>query len=130
VAWRVEIVDDEAHRGFEYVRFYWPTKKIAWDLNTGSKDNGTKVITYSDLIYPWQIWNLISVNVENTFAPSQLSSETLSSGLLPSYDGEATSGLQPSTCAHHTESEREGFGTIVTEVTTITTHKRYRVEDA
>ena len=29
-----------------------------------------------------------------------------------------------------TESERDDFGTIVTEVTTITTRKRYRVEDS
>ena len=46
----------------------------------------------------------------------------------PLYDGD-TSG-QPSIRAQVTESKRDDFGTIVTEVTTVTTRKRYRVEDA
>ncbi|KAF9648157.1 hypothetical protein BDM02DRAFT_2342502 [Thelephora ganbajun] len=40
VAWRVEIVNDDRHRGFEYVRFYWGTEAIAWDLGGGNKENG------------------------------------------------------------------------------------------
>jgi len=49
----------------------------------------------------------------------------------PLYGGD-TAG-QPYACTQHTrESERDDLGTIVTEVTTttVTTRKRYRVEDA
>ena len=64
----------------------------------------------------------------STLPPS--SSETFGSGSLPSYDGLATG--QSSTHAQHAESERDDFGTVVTEVNTtvITTRKKYRVEDA
>ena len=79
--------------------------------------------------YTWWIWKLIPVKVEDDApTPPQPSSD----GPLPSYD-EGTTG-QSSTCAQHAESERDDFGTIVTEVTTtstvVTTRKRYRVEDA
>ena len=67
-------------------------------------------------------------NAEGAFTPSQPSSETLGSGSLPSYDGDTTG--QSSTHTQHAESERDDFGTIVTEITTITTRRRYRVEDA
>ena len=62
--------------------------------------------------------------------PSHQSSETLGSGLPPSYSGDAPG--QSSTQTQHAESESDDFGTIVTEVTTtvVTTRKRYRVEDA
>jgi len=52
-AWRVEVVDDDVHRGFEYVRsehnvirrtdsltlhvrFYWGTTKITWNIPNGT----------------------------------------------------------------------------------------------
>ncbi|KAF9648155.1 hypothetical protein BDM02DRAFT_2340785 [Thelephora ganbajun] len=35
VAWRVEIVNDGLHRGFEYVRIYWGTTKRLWDVPWG-----------------------------------------------------------------------------------------------
>ena len=76
---------------------------------------------------PWWIWKLISVKAST---PSPPSSETPGSGPLPSYDGDTIG--QPSTnYTQHAESERDEFGTIVTEVTTtvITTRKKYRVED-
>ena len=74
------------------------------------------------------------MEVEGLFTRSQPSSETLGSDPLPSYDGNATG----ESFAHpqHTEFERDEFGTIVNEVTvvtttsTVTTRKRYRVEDA
>jgi len=77
----------------------------------------------------WRIWKLLPVKVEGVPAPSQVLSETLGSGSLPSYDGDAT--RQSSTRAQHVNSERDEFGTIVNEVTVTTTtvHKRYRVED-
>jgi len=73
--------------------------------------------------WPNRIWILIPVKVEGG------SSENLSSSSLPAYDGEATG--QSSARAQHAEYERDDFGTVVTEVTTstITTRKRYRVQD-
>ena len=75
------------------------------------------------------IWRLIPIKAEGVSTPLQQSSETLDSGLPPSYSGD-TPG-QSSTESQHAESERDYFGTIVTEVTTtvVTTRKRYRVED-
>jgi len=67
------------------------------------------------------------VKVEGVFAPLQSSSETLGSDSPPLYDVDTTG--QSSTRAQHAESERDGFGTIVTEVTVVTTRKRYRVEN-
>ena len=68
------------------------------------------------------------MKVEGTSTPSQILSETLGSDALPSYDGD-TAGQRPAQ-AQHTAYEYDGFGTVVTEVTTITTRKRYRLEDA
>ena len=86
--------------------------------------------------YAWWVWRLTPVKVERVSVPSQTSSETLGSGLPPSYHGDATG--QSSTHTQHTESEHDEFGTIVSEVTvvttnstsTVTTRKKYRVEDA
>ena len=81
--------------------------------------------------HTWQIWRLVPVKVEGAFTPLRLSSETLESGSLPSYEGDAG---QSSTRAQHMELGRDELGTVVNEVTvvtsTVTTHKRYRVEDA
>ena len=70
------------------------------------------------------------MEVEGAPTPSRSSSETPGSGSPPSYGGDTT-GQSP-TSTQHAESERDEFGTIVTEVTTtvITTRKKYRVEDA
>jgi hypothetical protein len=78
------------------------------------------------LIGRW-VWRLLPVNVEGTVTPSQPLSKTTGSDSLPSYDGGTTG--QSSAHTQRTESERDDFGTIVTEVTTVTTRKRYRVED-
>ena len=60
VAWRVEVVDTDKHRGFGYVRsglysmqwsgpltlhhrFCWGSSNWAWSLAGASKDNGAKV---------------------------------------------------------------------------------------
>ena len=77
---------------------------------------------------PRRIWKLIPVKIESTFIPSPPFSENLGSGPLPSYDGDGT--RQPSARARHAEFEQDEFGTIVNEVTVVTTRKRYRVEDA
>ncbi|KAF9649750.1 hypothetical protein BDM02DRAFT_3113175, partial [Thelephora ganbajun] len=134
VAWRVEVVDDAKHRGFEYVRLCWGSTDWAWSLsNDGSKDDGTKVWPWIDSErLPRRVWKLIPVKVEGVFTSSQSSSGTLGSGPLPPYDGDATG--QSSTRTQHVEPEHDEFGTIVKEVTvvtsTVTTHKKYRVEDA
>ena len=68
---------------------------------------------------PYQMWRLIPV------------SEMPGSGSPPSYDGNAAG--QSSTRTQHFESEQDEFGTIVNEVTvvttnsTVTTRKKYRV---
>ena len=81
---------------------------------------------------PWRIRKLLPVKVEGAFAPSQPLSEALGLVSLPSYDGDATG--QPSTHTQHVESKDDEFGTIVDEVTavtsTVTTRKRYRIKDA
>ena len=74
---------------------------------------------------------LIPVEVEGTSAPSSQSlSETLGSDIPPLYNAAG----EPPIRTQHAELERDEFGTIVNEVTvlttTVTTHKRYRVEDA
>ena len=77
----------------------------------------------------WQTWRLVPVEVEGMPTSLRPSSETLESGSLPPY-GDAG---QSSARAQHMELERGELGTIVNEVTvvttTATTHKRYRVED-
>ena len=51
------------------------------------------------------------------------SSETFGSG-LPPYDGD-----EPGQSTHaHEGFERDDFGTVVTEVTVVTTRKKYRVD--
>lgn len=72
-----------------------------------------------------QTWILIPLNVEGVSTPLP-SSGTLGSGPLPPYEtGQSSAGTQ-----HNAELTRDDFGTIVTEVTTITTSRRYRVPDA
>ena len=71
------------------------------------------------------------MKVEGASVPLYPSFETLDSGSLPSYERDPG---QSSTHAQHAETEHNEFGTIVNEVTvlttTVTTRKRYRVEDA
>jgi hypothetical protein len=60
------------------------------------------------------MWKLIPVKVE-----PRPSAETAGQEFPPSYEGDA--GGQSSTHTQHAESEHDDFGTIVTEVTTVTT---------
>ena len=68
---------------------------------------------------PRRIWKLIPVRVE---APRLGPSPE-----LPLYDEDT---LRPPAHAQNREFERDEFGTVVTEVTIVTTRKRYRVEGA
>ena len=78
---------------------------------------------------PCRIWELVPVNVDN-FAPqpSSTSVHPRDSGSAPPY--EANMGNRCCTCSHlTTEADDDGFGTTVIEVTTVTTRKKYRVDD-
>jgi hypothetical protein len=74
---------------------------------------------------PLLMWKLIPVKVEPR-PPAEIAGQQFP----PLYEGDA--GVQPPTHTQHAEFERDDFGTIVTEVTTVTTstRRRYRVEDA
>lgn len=63
------------------------------------------------------MWELIPVEIKE-------------GGFPPSYERDEAG--QPSARMEREDSERDDFGTIVTEVTTVTTttRRRYRVEDA
>ena len=82
----------------------------------------------NDSPLPRRIWKLIPVKAESASTPSQSYPETLDSGFPPSYSGDPTG--QSSIHAKVSDSEHDDFGTIVTEVTTVTTatRRRYRVE--
>jgi len=98
IAWRIEVVDDDEHRGFEYIRVYWGTTKRAWDL---AYTTGTRVSMWMDSRpVSWRIWKLISVKAEGTLAPSKSSTETQGSGSLPPYD-ENAAGQTPTRAQHY-----------------------------
>ena len=61
------------------------------------------------------MWRLIPVEMTDQVVP-------------PSYDGDAVG--KSCTCLHRVESESDDVGTLVTEVTTVTTRRRYRAEGA
>ena len=73
------------------------------------------------------------MKVESAFAPPLSLSGNPSLSSLPSYDGAMTG--QSTTRAQHVETEDGELGTVVNEVTvvttnsTVTTRKRYRVAD-
>ena len=77
------------------------------------------------------MWKLTPVTVVGASMPPCSSFETLEPGPLPSYEKDSGGS---SIRTQHAESERDKFGTIVSEVTvlttTVTTTKRYRLEDA
>ena len=90
----------------------------------------TQVHLWTDAtLYPWFIWNLIAVKVEDTPTPSRPAPEAPGPSSPPQYNENGTE--QSSAHSQHAESERDDFGTIVTEVTTtlVTTRKKYRVDD-
>ena len=79
---------------------------------------------------PCRIWELIPVKVDD-FAPRPSSSSVpmRDRSSVPPY--EANPGNNCCTCSHvTTEPDNDGFGVTVTEVTTVTTRKKYRVEDS
>jgi len=77
------------------------------------------------------MWKLIPVTVAGASMPSSFSFKMSEPEPAPSY---GTDAGQSSTRTQHTEFERDKLGTMVNEVTvvttTVTTSKRYRLEEA
>ena len=69
----------------------------------------------------WGMWKLIPTEVDGGATPPD---EEPGLGPAPPYNENERRG--PTTQA---EYERDDFGTVVTEVTIVTTRKKYRVED-
>ena len=118
--------------------FFCENTEWAWVVGGWSKDNGanvrsslvpsavTEAAYFNSQMHLWTqqadrepdpvfMWKLIPV-------------ETMDQGFPPSYEGDGFG--QSSTSAQHAESESDDFGTVVTEVTTVTTRRNYRVESA
>jgi len=121
VAWKVEIVHEPKHLGFEYVRLCWENTVWSWAVSWGSKDNGAEVLLWTpEHAHDREpntglMWKLIPVESKDRGSP-------------PSYEGDTVG--QSCTCAQCPGPESDDLGTIVTEVTTVTTRRRYRVEGA
>jgi len=79
---------------------------------------------------PCRIWELIPVKVDAFIPqPSSSSAYPRDSSSAPPYG--ANTGNRCCTCSHlTTEADDDGFGTTVVEVTTVTTRKKYWVEDS
>ena len=79
-------------------------------------------------IQPWRVWELILVRIDNSTTPSSPSVIPRNLAPLPPYEG--NTGNRSCACSHTVmEPGDEGFGTTVIEVTTVTTRKKYRLED-
>ena len=77
---------------------------------------------------PCRIWKLVPVRVENFGRQSPSSFMPTRDSSVPPHEEKA--GNYRCTCSHlTTELGDDGFGTTVTEVTTVTTRRRYRLED-
>lgn len=78
---------------------------------------------------PCRIWKLVPVRVDNLARQPSLSSfATLRDTIDPA--DEENVGVNCCTCSHlAAEPSDGGFGTTVVEVTTVTTRKKYRLED-
>ena len=78
---------------------------------------------------PCRIWELIPVKVDDFHSESSSSRSRTDSSAVPPYEEPAT-GEHCCTCSHSTTGPSDDdYGTTVIEVTTVTTRKKYRVED-
>ena len=111
--------------------FCWETTECCWAIANWSKDDGAKVRFLPAPTTP--VLNCFNTQVIAHWMTDNRDSSPLIMWMLipveqgspPSYEEEATG---QSTHSQRTESERDDFGTIVTEV--VTTRRRYRIEDA
>ena len=85
---------------------------------------------HGDRVHSWQTWKSTPAKVEGTSTPSRVLSERLGSGFprfrIPSSVQWGGNRSLP-TRAQHAEREHDDFGTIVTEVITITAIRK-RIE--
>ena len=125
---------------------------MIWDLaSRGAAQDGTKVrncighlraytlnrsITSNQIqlrdngkFEPCRIWELIPVKVDDSHSEPSSSRPRTDSSAVPPYEEPAT-GENCCTCSHSTTGPSDdGYGTTIIEVTTVTTRKKYRVED-
>lgn len=76
---------------------------------------------------PCRTWKLVPVRVENFARQSPPSFMPTTDSSVPPYEEKI--GNHRCTCSRLTELGDDGFGTTVTEVATVTTRRRYRLED-
>ena len=78
-----------------------------------------------------RIWKLVPVKIEKVASQGPSSSSSVPQGeSSPTPPYEENAGNHCYTCSHlTTEPGDDGFGTTVVEVTTVTTRKKYRLED-
>jgi len=76
-----------------------------------------------------RIWELVPVKFEN-FASQSSSSSGPARDYSPTPPYEQTPGNNCGTCSHvTTEPGDDGYGTTVIEVTTVTTRRKFRLDD-
>jgi len=132
--WRVEIVRNQCYKGCEYIRFFWGTTSLTWDLADFGSDKDNTPVHYGggEGFQPCRIWKLIPVRLYAIDSVPEASTiPTPASSILPPYDGNL--GGQRCTHSHQTTEVNNDveYGTTVIETTTtntITTQKKYRVE--
>ncbi|KAF9649761.1 hypothetical protein BDM02DRAFT_1746722 [Thelephora ganbajun] len=130
VAWKIAVVHDAKYSGFEYVRIFWGSTNMVWDLaQWGSERDGTKIqVMDNGKPEPCRIWELVPVKVDNF--PAQPSSSGSQRDFNPVPPYEENPGNHCCTCSHvTTEPDDGGYGTTIIEVTTVTTRRKFRLED-
>jgi len=128
VAWRIEAVNDDKYRGFEYVRIYWGSTNGVWDLaQWGSARDWTKIkLEGNNNPEPCRIWELIPVEIENLPGHGPSPAAVPRGPSAPPYEENARNNC--CACTHRTdEPSDDGYGTTVIEV--VTTRRKYRLED-
>jgi len=123
VGWRIQRADDKVYSRYEYIRIYFgPDTDQIWDLWDGNGDNGALVKFCNFNHNAQQVWRLIPAEAEDVGLPPKSWSETFGLG-LPPYDMN-----EPGQSSSQRVEPEDDFGTVVTEVTIVTTRKRYRVD--
>ncbi|KAF9777281.1 hypothetical protein BJ322DRAFT_1222315 [Thelephora terrestris] len=142
VAWRVELMDEGIHSGFEYVRSEsnltgcTGVSLTLYVSFTGGQEDSNLGFTFGPQRRRYSHLEVDPVNVEHVY-PCSVPSAMLSSGSLPQDEAPVSAppydGKQRCTCSHKSvETDDDGFGTTVTDVTvktttnTTTTRKKYR----
>ncbi|KAF9781768.1 hypothetical protein BJ322DRAFT_1111690 [Thelephora terrestris] len=79
-AWRVEEVHDKHYMGYEYVRFFWGTSNLTWDLADYGSSNDRTPVHYKDNgiegSQPCRVWKLTPVKLHAGFQPPILKADS------------------------------------------------------